>query len=113
MGTGTGLRHASGRTPSGSIWGSLTATNFRVTGNKVFSAGNLRPSQRSESLVFHDTQHGICKHLILENDQVEGAVLCGDTSDGPWYAEQTRKGRPIGPFRDRLLFGRGFAKPQT
>ncbi|MGO8854221.1 MAG: nitrite reductase small subunit NirD [Steroidobacteraceae bacterium] len=93
--------------------GSLTATNLKVTGINVFSAGNLQSSPRSESLVFHDTQHGIYKHLILENDQVRGAVLYGDTSDGPWYAELMRKGRSIGPLRDHLLFGRDFAEPRA
>ncbi|GAC1673992.1 MAG: nitrite reductase small subunit NirD [Steroidobacteraceae bacterium] len=93
--------------------GSLTATNLKVTGINVFSAGNLRSSPRSESLVFHDTQHGIYKHLILENDQVRGAVLYGDTNDGPWYAELMRKGRFIGPLRDHLLFGRDFAEQRA
>jgi nitrite reductase (NADH) large subunit len=93
--------------------GSLTATNLKVTGINVFSAGNLRSSARSESLVFHDARHGIYKHLILEDDQVRGAVLYGDTSDGPWYAELMRKGRSIGPLRDHLLFGRDFTEARA
>lgn len=93
--------------------GSLTATNLKVTGIDVFSAGNLQPSNRSESLIFSDAKHGIYKHLILENDRVRGAVLYGDTRDGPWYAELMRKGRSIGPLRDHLLFGRDFAEQRT
>lgn len=93
--------------------GSLTATNLKVTGIDVFSAGNLQPSRGSESLIFSDAKHGVYKHLILENDQVRGAVLYGDTRDGPWYAELMRKGRSIGPLRDHLLFGRDFAEHRT
>jgi nitrite reductase (NADH) large subunit len=93
--------------------GSLTATNLKVTGIDVFSAGNLTSNSHSESLVFYDTRHGIYKHLILEDDQVRGAVLYGDTSDGPWYAELMRKGRSIGPLRDHLLFGRNFAEARA
>jgi NAD(P)H-dependent nitrite reductase small subunit len=93
--------------------GSLTATNLKVTGINVFSAGNLKPSSDSESLVFHDSEHGIYKHLILENDQVRGAVLYGDTSDGPWYAELMQQRRSIGPLRKHLLFGREFSEQRA
>jgi nitrite reductase (NADH) large subunit len=90
--------------------GSLTSTHLKVTGINVFSAGNLRPSPHSESLIFHDTEAAIYKHLILENDQVRGAVLYGDTRDGPWYAELMQERRSIGALREHLLFGRAFAE---
>jgi nitrite reductase (NADH) large subunit len=93
--------------------GSLTATNLKVTGINVFSAGNLQLTTGSESLVFKDAKRGIYKHLILENDQVTGAVLYGDTTDGPWYAELMREGRAIGPMRDQLLFGEHIARPRA
>ncbi|MDP9082348.1 MAG: nitrite reductase small subunit NirD [Pseudomonadota bacterium] len=93
--------------------GTLTATNLKVTGIKVFSAGNLQHSAGSESLVFNDAKRGIYKHLLIENDQMRGAVLYGDTTDGPWYAELMREGRSIGPLRDQLLFGEHFASPSA
>jgi len=91
--------------------GSLTATNLKVTGVGVFSAGNIKAGGRSESLVFQDLKLGIYKHLLLEDDQVKGAVLYGDTADGPWYAELMAEGRRIGPIRDRLLFGERACRP--
>ncbi len=93
--------------------GSLTSTHLKVTGINVFSAGNFKTSPGSESLIFHDTQHGIYKHLILEDDRVRGAVLYGDTVDGPWYAELMQKRRPIGPLREHLLFGREFTEQRA
>jgi NAD(P)H-dependent nitrite reductase small subunit len=93
--------------------GSLTATNLKVTGINVFSAGNLQLTMGSESLVFKDAKRDIYKHLILENDQVRGAVLYGDTTDGPWYAELMKEGRAIGPLRDQLLFGEHIARPRA
>ena len=93
--------------------GSLTSTQLKVTGIKVFSAGNLQPSGDSESLIFHDGEQGIYKHLILENDRVRGAVLYGDTSDGPWYAELMHQRRAIGPLRAHLLFGREFSQQRA
>ncbi len=91
--------------------GSLSATNLKVTGVGVFSAGNIKAGGRSESLVFQDLKLGIYKHLLLEDDQVKGAVLYGDTADGPWYAELMAEGRRIGPIRDRLLFGERACRP--
>jgi NAD(P)H-dependent nitrite reductase small subunit len=93
--------------------GSLTATNLKVTGIDVFSAGDLHHTTGSESLVFKDAKRGIYKRLILKNDQVKGAVLYGDTTDGPWYAELMKEGRPIGPLRDQLLFGEHAARPRA
>jgi NAD(P)H-dependent nitrite reductase small subunit len=93
--------------------GSLTATNLKVTGINVFSAGDLHHTTGSESLVFKDAKRGIYKRLILKNDQVKGAVLYGDTTDGPWYAELMKEGRPIGPLRDQLLFGEHAARPRA
>ncbi len=93
--------------------GSLSATHLKVTGINVFSAGNLKPALGSESLIFHDSEQGIYKHLILENDRMRGAVLYGDTSEGPWYAELMQQRRSIGPLREHLLFGREFAEQRA
>jgi nitrite reductase (NADH) large subunit len=90
--------------------GSLTATHLKVTGIKVFSAGNFKPGATGESLIFHDSEHGIYKHLILENDRLRGAVLYGDTSEAPWYADLMQRRCSIGPLREHLLFGRAFAE---
>jgi NAD(P)H-nitrite reductase large subunit len=84
-----------------------------AAGIKVFVAGNIQPTTVSESLVVKDAKRGIYKHLILKNDQVTGAVLYGDTTDGPWYAELMKEGRAIGPLRDQLLFGEHIARPRA
>jgi nitrite reductase (NADH) large subunit len=86
--------------------GSLLTTQLKVTGISLFSAGDVRDSLLSESLVFNDQKRGIYKRLILEDDKVRGAVLYGDTTDGPWYTELMSAEQPIGPLRDTLLFGR-------
>jgi len=78
---------------------------LKVTGIDLFSVGDLGGGARTESLVFRDTQRGVYKRLIVEDDTVRGAVLYGDTADGPWYAELMNEARNIGPLRDTLLFG--------
>lgn len=90
--------------------GSLTATHLKVTGIAVFSAGTLEESARSESLVFQDLKRGVYKRILVEDDRVKGAVLYGDTADGPWYAELMAAGHRIGPIRDRLVFGEKACK---
>lgn len=89
--------------------GSLLATQLKVTGINLFSAGNFQDTVRSESLVFNDAKRGVYKRLIIEDDKVRGAVLYGDTTDGPWYVELMTQGRSIGALRDKLLFGEAFA----
>ena len=89
--------------------GSLLTAQLKVTGINVFSAGNFEDTARSESLVFRDAKRGIYKRLVLEDDKVRGAVLYGDTTDGPWYVELMTEGRRIGPLREKLLFGEAVA----
>ena len=93
--------------------GSLPSAQLKVTGINVFSAGNFADSPRSESLVFRDAKRGIYKRLVLEDDKVRGAVLYGDTTDGPWYVELMTEGRTIGALRDKLLFGSAAASGFT
>ncbi|HEY6452574.1 MAG TPA: nitrite reductase small subunit NirD [Steroidobacteraceae bacterium] len=90
--------------------GSLYSTQLRVTGINVFSAGDFRDTPHSESLIFTDSRRGVYKRLVIENDQVCGAVLYGDTRDAPWYIELMSERRNIGALRDRLLFGAPAAR---
>jgi nitrite reductase (NADH) large subunit len=89
--------------------GALPSTQLKVTGIHLFSAGDFRDTARSESLIFRDPRRGVYKRLVLEDDKIRGAVLVGDTADGPWYLELMTAGRPIGGLRDKLLFGEAAA----
>jgi NAD(P)H-dependent nitrite reductase small subunit len=89
--------------------GSVQSTQLKVTGINLFSAGNFQDTVRGESLVFNDTKRGVYKRLVIEDDRVRGAVLYGDTTDGPWYVELMTQGRRIGALRDQLMFGAAYA----
>lgn len=91
--------------------GASPATRLKVSGIDVFSAGDFQEGSGRESIVLRDSQGGVYKRLVLENDRVKGAVLYGETLDGGWYAELIREGRDVGPIRDRLLFGRAECDP--
>nr|WP_277346323.1 FAD-dependent oxidoreductase [Solimonas marina] len=89
--------------------GSLLATQLKVAGIEVFSAGNFEQSDGSDDLVMHDAHRGIYKRLVIRDNRIEGAVLYGDARDGSWYFELISERRDIGAIRNRLLFGREFA----
>lgn len=89
--------------------GSMLSTQLKVTGIDVFSVGDFNGNARSESLVLRDAKRGIYKRVVIEDNKVRGAVLYGDTTDGPWYFDLMTEARDIGALRDKLIFGAAFA----
>lgn len=90
--------------------GSAVSTQLKVTGIDLFSAGDFLGSARSEALVMKDAKRGIYKRIVIEDNTVRGAVLYGDTQDGPWYFDLIKEKRDIGSIREHLLFGASFAE---
>jgi nitrite reductase (NADH) large subunit len=90
--------------------GSITATNLKVSGVHVFSAGDFNGAPGTEQIVLADPGIGTYKKLVIADDRLIGTVLFGDTTDGLWYLDLTRSGTPIEAFRDDLVFGRAFAE---
>ena len=90
--------------------GSVLATNLKVSGVHVFSAGDfLGATAGAEEIVLSDPGIGVYKKLVIAHDRLIGAVLFGDTADGPWYLELIRAGASIAHVRDDLVFGRALA----
>lgn len=88
--------------------GSTVATNLKVTGIDLYSAGELAAAD-GEEIVFSDATRGIYRKLIVRDGVLSGAVLYGDTGDGGWYFDLMRARTAIAPIRDDLAFGRAFA----
>jgi nitrite reductase (NADH) large subunit len=90
--------------------GSVLATNLKVSGVNVFSAGDfLGTTAGADEIVLSDPGVGIYKKLVVADDRLVGGVLFGDTADAPWYLDLMRSSAPIGPLRDDLVFGRALA----
>ena len=89
----------------GRYTGSLTSTKLKVTGIDLFSAGDFKGDEGSESIVLSDPSAGVYKKLVLKDDRLVGACLYGDTVDGSWYFRLLRDGRSVADIRDRLMFG--------
>jgi nitrite reductase (NADH) large subunit len=93
--------------------GSVNATNLKVSGVHVFSAGDFLGQPGTESIVLADAGLSIYRKLVVAGDRLLGAVLYGDTSDALWYLELIRSGAPVESFRADLAFGRAMAERQA
>jgi len=85
--------------------GTVTSTKLKVTGIELFSAGDFIGNDKTEEIVFKDAASGTYKKIVLQDNQIKGAVLYGDTVDGSWYFQLMKDGTDISAFRDTLLFG--------
>jgi len=85
--------------------GSVTSTKLKVTGIDLFSAGDFTGNEDTEELVFQDASRGIYRKLIVQDNRIKGAVMYGDTLDGPWYFDMMRDNTDISDMRENILFG--------
>ena len=89
--------------------GSVVATNLKVSGVSVFSAGDFLGADGSEQIVLSDARHGTYKKLVISEGRLTGAVLVGDTNDALWYLELIRTRSPTLKIRADMMFGRSLA----
>jgi nitrite reductase (NADH) large subunit len=89
--------------------GSVVATNLKVSGVSVFSAGDFIGAEGSETIVLNDVRHGTYKKLVIADGRLIGAELIGDVGDALWYLELIRGREPIAGIRNRMMFGRSLA----
>ncbi|MDO9441781.1 MAG: FAD-dependent oxidoreductase [Beijerinckiaceae bacterium] len=89
--------------------GSLLATNLKVSGVSVFSAGDFLGEDGAQTIVLHDRGLRSYKKLVLRRmggaTRLVGCVLVGDTQDGLWYFDLIKSGAAIDAMRDDLVFG--------
>lgn len=90
--------------------GSVVATNLKVSGVSVFSAGDFLAAEGGETLVFNDERRGTYKKLVVADGRLTGAVLVGDTQDALWYLDLIRTMAPIETIRSDMMFGRALAQ---
>ncbi|WP_407181635.1 NAD(P)/FAD-dependent oxidoreductase [Bradyrhizobium sp. STM 3562] len=100
-------RHLAGREVA--YEGSVVATNLKVSGVSVFSAGDFLGAEGSESIVLSDARRGTYKKLVIADGRLTGAVLIGDVTDALWYLELIRSREPVARIRKAMMFGRALA----
>ncbi|ABI78712.1 nitrite reductase [NAD(P)H], large subunit [Hyphomonas neptunium ATCC 15444] len=82
-----------------------TATKLKVTGINLYSLGDFASESDREDIVLRDAARGIYKRVVLRENRVIGAVLYGDTRDGPWLSDLKKRDVDIGDIRETLIFG--------
>lgn len=88
--------------------GSVTATKLKVTGVDLYSAGDFADGEDREEIVLRDASAGIYKRLVLKENRIIGAVMYGDTADGPWFFDLLKKATDVSEMRDTLIFGQAY-----
>lgn len=91
--------------------GMVLATNLKVSGVPVFSAGDFMGGEGTVSATLHDRAAGLYRKLVFSGDRLAGCVLVGEADDALWYLDLIRTGRNIAPIRRELIHGRDFADP--
>ena len=100
-------QHLAGKTAA--YGGSVVATNLKVSGVSVFSAGDFIGAEGSEIIVLNDVRHGTYKKLVISEGRLAGAVLVGDVESALWYLELIRNREPVARIRRDMMFGRAVA----
>lgn len=75
--------------------GSIVFTKLKVSGVNVFSAGEFREEDDTNSIRLHDEFGGVYKKLVVRNNKIAGAVLFGDTNDTNRVLSLIRSGEDI------------------
>ncbi|WP_332695944.1 NAD(P)/FAD-dependent oxidoreductase, partial [Bosea sp. (in: a-proteobacteria)] len=75
--------------------GSLLATNLKVSGVGVFSAGEFEAGEGAEVVVLRDRGVGIYRKFVLRDGRLAGCVLVGDTQGALFYLGLIRSGQDI------------------
>ena len=79
----------------GRYGGSVNATNLKVSGVHVFSAGDFLGAAGTEQVVLADPGLGTYRKLVIAKSCLVGSVLYGDTADALWYLDLIRRGTAI------------------
>ena len=86
-------------------------TRLKISGIPIFSCGQTDDGDnQAESIVWQDYEQDRYCRLLLKDGRLVGTVLFGDTTDGPWYAEQIQQGQDMTPWRANLAFGPDYCE---
>ncbi len=85
-----------------------TATKLKVSGIQLFSVGNFIGDEYCEFIHFKDAEAKLYKKIVIQNNQIVGIVLYGDSSQGNWLHNLLEQQTDISSFRDSLVFGEQY-----
>lgn len=88
--------------------GSLLATNLKVSGVGVFSAGEFEACEGAETILLRDRATGVYRKFVLREGRLAGCILVGDTQGALFYLGLIRSGQDITALRADLPFGESY-----
>lgn len=88
--------------------GSLLATNLKVSGIGVFSAGAFEADEGAQTIVLRDRATGLYRKFVIRDGCLVGCVLVGDTQGALFYLRLIRSGQDISAIRSELPFGEPY-----
>jgi nitrite reductase (NADH) large subunit len=96
--------------------GTMLATNLKVSGVGVFSAGEVEAAPGDRVAVIEDRACGIYRKAVMRPDgrgglALAGAILVGDTGDALWLKELVASAADVSSIADDLVFGEGRCLP--
>ncbi|MFC4320508.1 nitrite reductase large subunit NirB [Litchfieldia salsa] len=71
--------------------GSVLTTQLKVSGVEVFSVGDFQETDSAKSITLFNEETGVYKKVVLRNNKLIGAVLYGDTTNGPRLLDLIKK----------------------
>jgi nitrite reductase (NADH) large subunit len=88
--------------------GMVLATNLKVSGLPVFSAGTFLGGNGLNSATLQVRKTGTYRKLVFDGARLVGCVLVGETDDALWYLDLIRSGADLSAVRRLLIHGRDF-----
>ncbi|WP_227539275.1 NAD(P)/FAD-dependent oxidoreductase [Marinobacter sp. Arc7-DN-1] len=99
-----------GSTPEAEYRPVDTPTRLKISGVPIFSCGQVSAGPDTESVVWQDHEQNHYCRLLIKNQRLTGAVLLGDTRDGPWYSQRILQQDDISRYRDHIAFGKNYCE---
>ena len=82
--------------------GSVVATQLKVSGVDVFSAGEFMDSKIVKSLKWFDGIRNTYKKIVVRDGKIVGAVLFGDISEGPKLFSMIKQGKEFSVYEKEM-----------
>jgi nitrite reductase (NADH) large subunit len=81
--------------------GTVMANTLKVVGIDLASAGNIDVENKLESKVFTDQK--VYKKIVIENDQVLGCIMLGDTKGFTKITKMMSEKQNVSQIKEELL----------
>ncbi|MBU4425485.1 MAG: FAD-dependent oxidoreductase [Proteobacteria bacterium] len=81
--------------------GTTMANSLKIVGVDLASAGNIDAENEKESRVFTDDK--VYKKIVMENNQIIGCIMLGDTKDFNKITKAMSEKKDISQVKDQIL----------